>query len=102
MLVAAAVVVTLVVVLSGNEGGEASPIEGPDAPTTYIPPPPTEATTISTTEGLLPTTEGPSTELPPSQLELQDVIDGLYSAPIFNASWSSGMLSYCLFSSEFI
>ncbi|XP_026746174.1 venom dipeptidyl peptidase 4-like isoform X1 [Trichoplusia ni] len=91
MVVAIAVVVTLVVVLSGNEGGEASPIEGPDAPTTYIPPPPTQTTTAAaTTEGDYSTSEAPTTELPPSPLELQDIIDGLYSPPSFNASWASG------------
>ncbi|CAH0629038.1 unnamed protein product [Chrysodeixis includens] len=90
MLVAIAVVVTLVVVLSGNEGGSASPIEGPDSPTTYIPPPPTETTTAATTQADLTTSEAPVTELPPSQLELQDIIDGLYAPPSFNASWSSG------------
>lgn len=93
MVVAIAVVVTLVVVLSGNEGGEASPIEGPDAPTTYIPPPPTQTTTAAaTTEGDYSTSEAPTTELPPTPLELQDIIDGLYSPPSFNASWASGML----------
>ncbi|CAH2242876.1 jg26500 [Pararge aegeria aegeria] len=88
MLVAIGVVITLVVVLSGNEGAESEPIlttEGPTFPTT-IPTTTTSTTTTTTTT----TTEAPTTQPPLPEIELEDIINGEYSSPSFNGTWTSG------------
>ncbi|XP_069355434.1 venom dipeptidyl peptidase 4-like [Maniola hyperantus] len=90
MLVAIGVVIALVVVLSGNEGGASPPTpqpiittEGPIFPTTISTTPPT-TTTSTTTEA--PTTLPP----PPPEIELEDIINGEFSPPFFNGTWVSG------------
>lgn len=87
-----AVVVTLVVVLSGNEGGSL-PVttQSPSTvtPQTTIAPtvqPPTVAPTEAPTPE--PETEPPETDGQP--IELEDVINGVFSSPSFNGSWTSG------------
>ncbi|XP_023945093.2 venom dipeptidyl peptidase 4 [Bicyclus anynana] len=90
MLVAIGVVITLVVVLTGNEGDAAPPIvttEGPTFPTTT---PTIPTTTTSTTTPTTTTTEAPTTLPPPPEIELEDVINGEYSASTFNGTWISG------------
>ncbi|XP_073962425.1 venom dipeptidyl peptidase 4-like [Choristoneura fumiferana] len=94
MVAVIAVVVTLVVVLSGNEGGESSPIVSTDAPTTVVT---TQAPIIPTVDPTtpaptVPTTEppGPGPEPGPIPIDLEDVISGVFAAPSFNGTWTSG------------
>lgn len=89
MLVALGVVLTLIIVLSGGDNGTALPVEGTTRPTTPFVP--IDETSTSSTTTAPTTTEAPVTEpqLPP--LDLEEIIDGIYSPPSFNASWSTGM-----------
>lgn len=94
MLVAVGVVITLVVVLSGNEGGGvAEPIVSTEGPTTPISPS-TTTTTSTSTEAPVAPTEPPVTEPQPTPLELEEIIEGIYSPPSFNATWSTGLLNF--------
>ncbi|KAJ8726850.1 hypothetical protein PYW08_015247 [Mythimna loreyi] len=88
MLVALGVVITLIVVLSGGDNGTAQPIESTERPTTPLVP--VDPTTAPTTLAPTTTTEPPVTEPPPAPLELEEIIEGIYSPPTFNASWSTG------------
>nr|XP_026491309.1 venom dipeptidyl peptidase 4-like isoform X1 [Vanessa tameamea]XP_026491310.1 venom dipeptidyl peptidase 4-like isoform X1 [Vanessa tameamea] len=87
MLVAIGVVITLVVLLTGNDAGSADPIisttEGPTFPTT-IPVPSTTTTTTTTT-----TTEAPPSTPGLGEINLEDVINGEFASPIFNGTWTS-------------
>lgn len=89
MLVALGVVITLIIVLSGGDNGVAQPIVSTERPTTpVVPVDPTTA--APTTAAPTTVTEPPTTEPPPAELELEEIIDGIYSPPSFNATWSSG------------
>lgn len=108
MLVAIGVVVTLVVVLSGNEGGAiAEPIvsttEGPTTPISTSPssvappspdPPPTDpgVTPTPDPEGTTVTEEPPAPNEGPLQLE--EIINGNFAPISFNATWTTGNLSF--------
>ena len=89
MLVAFGVVLTLIIVLSGGDNGTAQPIESTERPTTPVVP--VDPTTPTTTTTAAPTTEPVVTDPPPAPLDLEEIIDGVYSPPSFNATWSTGM-----------
>lgn len=100
MLAVVGVAITLVVVLSGNDGGVAEPIVSTtEGTTSVIPPsptppvvtdvPPSEITTLSPGEG--PDTDQPSPTPDKTPLELEEIISGAFAPTSFNASWTSGM-----------
>lgn len=88
MVAVIAVVVTLVVVFTGNDS-EAEAIISTEGPTTPIS---TTTTASTTTTTQIPTTitEPPITELPPANLDLEDIINGVFSPAAFNATWALG------------
>nr|XP_049696840.1 venom dipeptidyl peptidase 4 isoform X1 [Helicoverpa armigera]XP_049696841.1 venom dipeptidyl peptidase 4 isoform X1 [Helicoverpa armigera]XP_049696842.1 venom dipeptidyl peptidase 4 isoform X1 [Helicoverpa armigera]XP_049696843.1 venom dipeptidyl peptidase 4 isoform X1 [Helicoverpa armigera] len=96
MLAVIGVVITLVVVLTGNEAGPVEPIVSTEGPTTPIEPSSSTTTSTTTTESPTSTeaggttTESGVTEPPLTPLELEEIIEGIYSPPSFNASWSTG------------
>ncbi|XP_075972694.1 venom dipeptidyl peptidase 4-like isoform X2 [Anticarsia gemmatalis] len=82
------VVIALVVVLTGDDASAedlVSTTEGPTPPTTL----PTTITAVPPTADP-GTTEPPITDPPPAPLDLDEIIEGVFSPPSFNASWSSG------------
>lgn len=87
-------VVALVVVLSGNEGGDADDITTTDGPTPVTTPPtttmspPDPDTTPSTTTTVEPPTDPPPTD----SIDLEDVINGVFAPTSFNGTWVSGKL----------
>ncbi|XP_028157374.1 venom dipeptidyl peptidase 4-like isoform X2 [Ostrinia furnacalis] len=105
MVVVIGVVIALVVVLSGNEGGTAEAIvsttqgpttvstvstiatETPSTESTPIVNPPTSTTTTTTT-----TTEAPTTTPEPEEdlLDLPSIINGAFTPAGFSAVWTSG------------
>ncbi|CAH0717358.1 unnamed protein product, partial [Brenthis ino] len=90
MLAAIGVIITLAVVLTGNDGGSAEPIiaptEGPTIPTTVVTPPtistPVEPPVTTTTS----TTQAPTTE-PDDEIGLEEIVLGAYAAQPFNGTW---------------
>ncbi|KAL0839372.1 hypothetical protein ABMA28_016105 [Loxostege sticticalis] len=99
-------VIALVVVLSGNEGGNAEAIVSPtqvpstisttpSQPTeptqstasTPIVPPPTSTTTTTTT--VAPPTD-PTAPPESEELDLESIINGAFAPAAFNATWTSG------------
>ncbi|XP_045459400.1 venom dipeptidyl peptidase 4-like [Melitaea cinxia] len=87
MLVTIGIVITLAVVLTGDDSSAEqiiSTTQGPTIPTpTLIPPSSTTTTTTTTT-----TTEAP-TSPSPGEINLDDIINGEFSSPIFNGTWTS-------------
>ncbi|XP_028028564.1 venom dipeptidyl peptidase 4-like isoform X1 [Bombyx mandarina] len=92
MVLIIAVVVTVVVLLADNDGGVADPIITTEGPTSPITTTTTTTTTLAppTTSPPVPTTTDAPTDPPQEPLDLESIINGLYSANSFNASWSSG------------
>ncbi|XP_049865198.1 venom dipeptidyl peptidase 4-like [Pectinophora gossypiella] len=95
MVVAIGVVIALVVLLSGNEGGSAEDlINTTEGPTPIVDP--STATTITTTTTLAPETpETPPTTTEPPEPEddsipLEDIINGVFALPSFSGTWTGG------------
>lgn len=93
MVIVVGVVIALVVVLSGNEGGTAEPIVTPstEGPTTVITIP-TEPTTTSPPTAAPTTTEDPVVEppAPDEPIALEDIINGVFAPSSFNGTWTTG------------
>ncbi|CAD0244225.1 unnamed protein product [Spodoptera exigua] len=106
MLAVAGVVIALIIVLSPDstsatptpapivsttDSGATGTTEGPTSPLTPSTTPSTTTsttTTSSTTTTTTTTTEAP--DGPPGPLDLEEIIDGAFSPPSFNATWTSG------------
>lgn len=92
MLVTIGIVITLVVVLTGDDSSAEqiiSTTQGPTIPTpTLIPPSSTTTTTTTTT-----TTETPTTPSP-GEINLDDIVNGEFSSPIFNGTWTSSKIVF--------
>ncbi|CAB3256705.1 unnamed protein product [Arctia plantaginis] len=83
MLAIIAVIVTLVVVLTGGDSAAVDPIittEGPTSPDI----PTSEAQTTS------PIAVETTTEAVLSPIDLEEIIEGAFATPSFNATWASG------------
>ncbi|XP_072941635.1 venom dipeptidyl peptidase 4 [Epargyreus clarus] len=89
MVIIIAVVVTLSVVLTGGEAD--SIITTTEGPTSPVPPSSTTTTTTTTTTTPEPTTPTEPPTLPPGpdQIELEDIINGVFAASSFNGTWTS-------------
>ncbi|XP_026313820.1 venom dipeptidyl peptidase 4-like [Hyposmocoma kahamanoa] len=90
MLAVIGAVVALVVVLSGNEGGDADEQTTTDGPTPVTTPSTTTLSTTSSTTSSTTTTELPVTDPPTDLIDLEDVINGVFAPTSFNGTWISG------------
>ncbi|GBP03075.1 Prolyl endopeptidase FAP [Eumeta japonica] len=94
LLVVIAVTIALIVIFSASDPqpeaeAETGTTEGPTLPTTTTLAP-TEDTTTTPTTMTTVTTMSPSPEPDPILIDLESIINGVFSAPSFNGSWVSG------------
>lgn len=86
MLAVIGVVIALVVVFTGGEDSVPDPTVTTESPTTPI----STSTAAPTTTDTTTTTEPPTTIEQFAPIDLDDIIDGAFSPPSFNATWTSG------------